>query len=290
MTSQSMALSVGEGGRAEVQAGWSGSRDGAVAYSDVGGDGVRSVRRFDRCIARSPAMHELFDSLERLAQTDLNLVLFGETGDLLGSAIHERSGRRNGPYVMLGCHSLGAGLESELPRGCGLQRGLSSDGAVWEALSRARGGTLFLDRVDRLPRDLQSSLRGALDERRIRRADGSVDPIDVRVIAATNLDLSAEVTAGRFRKDLFYRLAGALTRVPSQRPRKSDVVALRTRVANDLASDIESCALGGRSLWLLERAAIRQTLMEARGDKALAARTLAIPLSTLYAKVQKHGL
>jgi len=289
VTSRSMALSVGEGD--EVQAGWSSSRDAAVACGDVGGEGVRSVRRFGRCIARSPAMHELFASLERLAQTGLNLMLVGDEGmGLLGHAIHERSGRRNGPYVMLDCHSLGASLENELLRSCALERGLSSDGAGWGALSRAHGGTLFLDRVDRLPRDLQSRLRRALDERRIPRGDGSIDPIDVRVIAATNLDLSAEIAAGRFRKDLFYRLAGALARVPPVRPRRNNVLALRSQVANDLASDIESFPLGGRSLWLLERAAIRQTLVEARGDKASAARTLGIALSTLYAKIQKHGL
>lgn len=289
MTARSIALSVQEEPEAGTQLGKIGLHGSANGDAR---DSVGSMHPWGRGFAPTTAMHEPCDTLDRLALTDLNLLLVDETGvarDLLGRAIHGRSARRHGPFVVFDCHQVPPSIENEL-LGCGPAGVLASDRARSAgALGRAQGGTLFLDRIDRLPLDLQSKLGRALDAQR-RKGRPAVGPSDARVIATTRVDLSAEMAAGRFRRDLFYRLAGALARVPSLRQSKSEALAPRTRGANDLESDIESFPLGGQNLWLLERAAIRQTLVRAGGDKVSAARTLGIALSTLYTKLQKHDL
>ena len=177
-----------------------------------------SVRRFGRIAARSAAMHDVMATLDRVARTDVTVTLVGETGsgkDLISHALHAESLRAEGPLVVFDCGSVAANLvESEL---LGHERG-SFTGAVTThagAFERAHGGTLFLDEVGELPLALQPRLLRALESRRVRRVGGKVDHlVDVRVIAATNRDLRAEVSAGRFREDLFFRLAVALVEVP----------------------------------------------------------------------------
>jgi DNA-binding NtrC family response regulator len=178
-------------------------------------------------VARSRAMHGVFDTLERFVQTDVSIALIGETGvgkDVLARAVHAESARAGGPLVVFDCGAVAANLaESEL---LGHERGAFTGaiGAHPGAFERAEGGTLFLDEVGELPLDLQPRLLRALESRRVRRVGGRLDrPLDVRIVAATNRDLQAEVDAGRFRRDLFFRLAVAVVRVPPVRERLEDL-------------------------------------------------------------------
>jgi len=196
------------------------------------------VRRFGRVVGRSAAMHELFEALQRFARTDVSLTFVGETGtgkDVLAHAVHQESARASGPLVVFDCGSVASNLaESEL---LGHERGAFT-GAVSGhvgAFERAHGGTLFLDEVAELPLDLQPRLLRALESRTVRRVGGKHDkPIDVRVIAATNRDLRADVAAGRFREDLFFRLAVAVVKVPPLRERLDDLPELIHTLLADL--------------------------------------------------------
>jgi DNA-binding NtrC family response regulator len=196
------------------------------------------VRRFGKLAARSAAMHEVFDLVERIARTDVTTTLLGETGcgkDLLAHAIHYQSARAGGPFVVFDCGAVAANLaESEL---LGHERGAFT-GAVTAhpgAFERANGGTLFLDEVGELPVDLQPRLLRALESRKVRRVGGRLDrTIDVRVIAATNRDLRTDVAARRFREDLFFRLAVAVIPVPPLRERLDDLLELVESLLVDL--------------------------------------------------------
>jgi DNA-binding NtrC family response regulator len=315
-----------------------------------------AVRQFGRVLARSAAMHDVLNMLERFARTDVTVTMVGETGagqDVLAHALHKEGARSDAPFVVFDCGSVAANLaESEL---LGHERGAFT-GAVTThagAFERADGGTLFLDEVAELPLDLQPRLLRALESRRVRRVGGRVDrPVNVRVIAATNRDLRADVVAGKFREDLFFRLAVAVVRVPPLRERLDDLPELVLSLLTDLgqpdlrvseavftalrahpwpgnarelknalacavafvdsgvtlleprhfkllspassvdgdSSWIDSLPLAGQALERIERAAIRQTLRQASGNKAHAARTLGIAVSTLYEKLKKYGL
>jgi transcriptional regulator with PAS, ATPase and Fis domain len=185
-------------------------------------------------------MAEVFAVLERFAMTEVPVTLLGETGtgkDVLARSVHERSLRAGAPFVVFDCGSVTAGLaESEL---FGHERG-SFTGAIAAhagAFERAHGGTLFLDEIGELPLDLQPRLLRALESRNVRRVGGMRErTCDVRIVAATNRDLRAEVAAGRFREDLYFRLATAVVVVPPLRDRLDDLEALIPRLLEDLGS------------------------------------------------------
>jgi transcriptional regulator with PAS, ATPase and Fis domain len=172
-------------------------------------------------------MHDVFEMLERLADSPVTITLVGETGtgkDVLAHTLHNGSGRRDGPFVVFDCGAVAATLaESEL---LGHERGAFT-GAVAAhlgAFERANGGTLFLDEIGELSLDLQPRLLRVLESRRVRRVGGTHDrPIDVRIIAATHRDLRADVAAGKFRQDLYFRLAAAVVPVPPLRQRLDDL-------------------------------------------------------------------
>jgi DNA-binding NtrC family response regulator len=195
--------------------------------------------RLTNLAAQSSSMRAVLAVLNKLAPTEVTLTLVGETGtgkDVLANAVHASSARRNGPFVVFDCGAVAANLaESEL---LGHERG-SFTGALGMhagAFERAHGGTLFLDEIGELPLDLQPRLLRVIESRRIRRVGGSQDrPVDVRIIAATNRDLPAEVCSKRFRQDLFFRLAGAIVPVPSVRDRLDDLPLLVERLLHDLA-------------------------------------------------------
>jgi transcriptional regulator with PAS, ATPase and Fis domain len=197
-----------------------------------------TVRRFGSLSARSTPMIEVFDVVERFAQTDVTVTLFGETGagkDVIARAMHEESARAGGPFVVFDCGAVAANLvESEL---LGHERGAFT-GAVSAhagAFERASGGTLFLDEVGELPLDLQPRLLRALESRKVRRVGGKTERrIDVRVIAASNRDLRADVSNGKFREDLFFRLAVAVVSVPPLRDRMDDLPELVHSLLGDL--------------------------------------------------------
>jgi len=191
-----------------------------------------------RIAAASPAMDEVFDVVNRLAAGEVTLALIGETGtgkDVLAHAIHEASLRSDQPFVVFDCGAVSPSLvESEL---FGHERGAFT-GAHAEhpgAFERAGGGTLFLDEIGELPLDLQPRLLRALDDRSVRRVGGTRDRrLDVRVIAATNRDLSALVAAKQFRADLYYRLAAAVIHLPPLRDRLQDLPVLIPQLLCDL--------------------------------------------------------
>lgn len=199
---------------------------------------IPATRQFGRMRARSEAMHDVFDALERFAKTDVSVTFFGETGagkDVLAHSLHSASARASGPFVVFDCGAVAANLaESEL---LGHERGAFT-GAVSShmgAFERAHGGTLFLDEVGEMPIELQPRLLRALESRSVRRVGGKQErKIDVRVIAATHRDLRNDVASGKFREDLFFRLAVAVVPVPALRHRFDDLALLVPSLVADL--------------------------------------------------------
>ncbi|MCO4746853.1 MAG: sigma 54-dependent Fis family transcriptional regulator [Proteobacteria bacterium] len=179
--------------------------------------------QFEGLVGESVAMREVFSVLERVAQTDLTVLVTGETGtgkELVSRAVHGRSRRRTGPFVVFDCGAVARNLvESEL---FGHERGAFTGAVAPRAgvFEQAHGGTIFIDELGELPLELQPALLRVLEQREVRRVgDRKVRPVDVRVVAATNRDLRAEVEAGRFRQDLYYRLAVVEVPLPPLRDR-----------------------------------------------------------------------
>ncbi|HVO29495.1 MAG TPA: sigma 54-interacting transcriptional regulator, partial [bacterium] len=186
--------------------------------------------RFGSVIGVSVKMREVFGILEKIAPTDLTVLIEGETGtgkEVVARSIHTNSTRKNKAFIVVDCGAIPRNLiESEL---FGHEKG-SFTGATEQrkgAFELANGGTIFLDELGELPLDLQPKLLRALENREIRRI-GSATPVqlDVRVIAATNRNLMEMVTNNTFREDLFFRLAVAKVRIPPLRERKEDIPAL----------------------------------------------------------------
>jgi transcriptional regulator with GAF, ATPase, and Fis domain len=181
-------------------------------------------------LGSSPALRAAVEKLEQVAPTSATVLLLGETGtgkELFARAIHAASRRRDAPLVTVSCAAISAGLvESEL---FGHEKG-----AFTTALARhtgrfelAHGGTLFLDEIGELPLEAQAKLLRVLQEHEIERVGGSRRiPVDVRVVAATNRDLAEMVRSGRFRADLYYRLAVFPIEVPPLRARRADIPEL----------------------------------------------------------------
>ncbi|HVJ14178.1 MAG TPA: sigma 54-interacting transcriptional regulator [Polyangiaceae bacterium] len=186
--------------------------------------------RFGDLLGRAPKMRELFADLERVAPTDLSLLIEGETGtgkELVAESVHRASPRAEGPFVVFDCSAVAPTLaESEL---FGHERGAFTGAVAARAgvFEQASGGTIFLDELGELPKDLQPKLLRVLEKREVRRLGGSRPiAVDVRLIAATNRNLRAEVRRGEFREDLYYRVAGAHVYVPPLRDRLEDLPLL----------------------------------------------------------------
>ncbi|MBA3456834.1 MAG: sigma 54-dependent Fis family transcriptional regulator [Deltaproteobacteria bacterium] len=186
--------------------------------------------RFGGMIGRSVKMRELFARLEKLAKSDTTVLVTGETGagkELVAEALHEHSPREKGPFVVLDCGSIPPNLiESEL---FGHERGAftGATNSYAGAFERAHGGTVFLDEIGELPLGMQPKLLRVLERKEVRRVGGTKTlEVDLRVVAATNRDLGVEVNRGRFREDLYYRLAVARVHVPPLRERKDDLPVL----------------------------------------------------------------
>ena len=189
-----------------------------------------------RIVGGDVKMREIFSVIEKIAHTDTTVVIEGETGtgkDVVARTIHETSRRAQQPFVVFDCSAVPQHLiESEL---FGHEKG-SFTGAIMARkglFELANGGTIFLDELGELNLDLQPKLLRVLENRQIRRV-GSSQPtsIDVRVIAATNRNLDAEVKQGRFREDLFYRLSVVRLFLPPLRDRLSDLTLLITHFLN----------------------------------------------------------
>src|SRR5579872_204842 len=186
--------------------------------------------RFGPLVGGSPRMRRVFGVLEKVARTQLSLLIFGETGtgkELVAKAVHEMSERASAPFVVVDCGSIPPSLAESIL--FGHEKGAFTGATERRkgALAEADGGTLFLDELGELPPELQPKLLRALSERQVRRVGGSAfEPIDVRVLAATRRDLGAEMNAGRFRSDLFFRIAQVRVELPALRERLSDLPLL----------------------------------------------------------------
>jgi two-component system nitrogen regulation response regulator GlnG len=208
----------------------------AEPHHEERGEPAAEPRRFrdvalpETLVGRSPAMIEVFKEVGRVARTEMTVLLMGESGtgkELVARAVHSNSARSTGPFITVNMAALPRDLiESEL---YGHEKG-SFTGAVERRPGKfelASGGTLFLDEIGEMPIELQAKLLRVLQEREIDRVGGSrALPVDVRVVAATNADLARSVEEGRFRRDLYYRLAVVPIRLPPLREREADVVLL----------------------------------------------------------------
>lgn len=192
----------------------------------------RKIQQFEKrpIIGDSPVMRKLSETIRLIAARDYTVLIRGESGtgkELVARALHDLSPRRDRPFVTLNCAALPASLlESEL---FGHERGAFT-GAVRKHdgyVERAAGGTLFIDEIDDLPLELQPRLLRVLQEKEIVRVGGSaIIPVDVRILAATKVELQEEVKAGRFRADLFYRLNIIPVTIPPLRQRREDIIPL----------------------------------------------------------------
>jgi DNA-binding NtrC family response regulator len=179
---------------------------------------------------QTPVMRRLMSQIRRAAQSSVGVLLIGESGtgkELFARALHDESRRANGPFITVDCASITPTLVASSL--FGHERGAFT-GAISTkqgAFELANGGTLFLDEVGELPNELQASLLGALERRRFLRVGGKNEiSVDVRVVAATHRDLRREVNSGRFRLDLYYRLAVVSLDVPPLREHPRDIPLL----------------------------------------------------------------
>jgi DNA-binding NtrC family response regulator len=193
-----------------------------------------AARSFGELYGESVAMREMFAILERVARSDVTVLVEGESGtgkELVARSLHAASPRAKGPYVVFDCSAVPGELaESEL---FGHKKGAFS-GATSDrqgAFQRAHGGTICLDELGELPLDLQPKLLRALESREVRAVGDDVPrAVDVRVVASTNRDLYAEAQRGRFRSDLLYRLEVVKLRIPPLRARPEDIPGLVKRL------------------------------------------------------------
>jgi Nif-specific regulatory protein len=191
---------------------------------------VRDRFNFTSIIGDAPAMHEVFNVIGQVASSRATVLLLGETGtgkEMVAKAVHTNSTRKDKPFIRVNCGALtGTLLESEL---FGHVKG-SFTGAIRDKIGRfeaADGGTIFLDEIGTMEPQLQVKLLRVLQEREFERVgDTQVMKVDVRVIAATNVDLQEEVARGNFREDLFYRLNVVPIYLPPLRNRREDIPRL----------------------------------------------------------------
>jgi two-component system response regulator AtoC len=188
---------------------------------------IQKENQFESILAKSKEMQEIFRTIAKIADFKTTVLVTGESGtgkELVARAIHARSGRKDKPFVAINCGAIPENLlESEL---FGHKKGAFTDASADRRglFEEATEGTLFLDEIGELPLNLQVKLLRVVQEENIRRLGDTKDvKVDVRLIAATHRDLTADVKAGRFREDLFYRINVLLIHVPPMRSRREDV-------------------------------------------------------------------
>jgi DNA-binding NtrC family response regulator len=208
--------------------------------------------QFDNLIGRSVAMREIFQTVTRVAPTRATVLLAGESGvgkDMIARAIHQHSPRKDGPFVKINCTALPENLmESEL---FGYEKGAFTGAASSKPgkFEQADKGTVFLDEIGDVPANIQVKLLRVLQDRQFERLGSNLTRnVDVRVIAATNVDLRAALEEGRFREDLYYRLNVVPISVPPLRDRREDVPFLVlhfiSKLGKELGSEIKEISPG----------------------------------------------
>ena len=205
-----------------------------------------------RLIGENPAMVDLRQRIAKLAASPMSVLIRGESGtgkELVAEAIHKASQRASAPLVAVNCASIDhSRAESDL---FGHEKGAftGADSRHAGYFQQAHEGTLFLDEIGELPLECQAKLLRALETGLIRPMKGKERAVDVRLVVATNRDLLAEVAAGRFREDLYYRVAAVVVEVPSLRARKDDIPLLtrhfldRLSVAHQRPANLSTGAL-----------------------------------------------
>jgi transcriptional regulator with GAF, ATPase, and Fis domain len=204
--------------------------------------------RFGEIVGTSAPMQEVFKKVEKVAGTDISVLITGETGtgkELIAREIHIRSPRAQAPFVTINCGAIPESLlESEL---FGHVKGAFT-GAVANKQGKfqaAHGGTLFLDEIGEMPLNLQVKLLRALQEKVIIRVgDTRPEPVDIRIVAATNRNLEEEIQAGGFREDLYYRLNVVNIHLPPLRDRQEDVVVIARYLLGRYAKEYDSKVKG----------------------------------------------
>jgi DNA-binding NtrC family response regulator len=208
--------------------------------------------QFDNLIGRSVAMREIFQTVTRVAPTRATVLLAGESGvgkDMIARAIHQHSPRKDGPFVKINCTALPENLmESEL---FGYEKGAFTGATSSKPgkFEQADKGTVFLDEIGDVPANIQVKLLRVLQDRQFERLGSNLTRnVDVRVIAATNVDLRAALEEGRFREDLYYRLNVVPISVPPLRDRREDVPFLVlhfiSKLGKELGSEIKEISPG----------------------------------------------
>jgi PAS domain S-box-containing protein len=219
---------------------------------------IKAEYNFEEIIGNSASLRKVLKQVEQVARTDSTVLILGETGtgkELIARAIHSRSKRKDRPLIKLNCASLPTGLvESEL---FGHEKGAFT-GAIEKRVGRfalANGGTIFLDEIGEMPADVQVKLLRVLQEQEFEPVGSTKTvKVDVRVIAATNRDLSKAVADATFRADLFYRLNVFPISVPPLRDRKPDIPLLVHYFVNKYAGKI------GRAIEEVTQATLDQLL------------------------------
>ncbi|NUP12067.1 MAG: sigma 54-interacting transcriptional regulator [Polyangiaceae bacterium] len=185
---------------------------------------------FGPLVGSSPRMRHLFRLLGEIAPTDLSILIQGETGcgkELVAHAVHEKSARAKGPFIVVDCGSIPGPLAESLLFGHEKGAFTGANDRRAGAFHEANKGTIFLDELGELPVELQPKLLRALSEKQVKRVGSQhYEPVDVRVIAATRRDLGQAMNAGRFRSDLFFRIAQVRVEMPPLRERREDIAVL----------------------------------------------------------------
>lgn len=201
----------------------------------------RKVGKTREIVGDSPAIMKIKETIERVAPTEARVLITGENGtgkELVARWIHEKSNRAAGPLIEVNCAAIpGELIESEL---FGHEKGAFTS-AIKQKLGKfelANGGTLFLDEIGDMSLSAQAKVLRALQENRINRVGGDKDIlVDVRVIAATNKDLTKEIEEGKFRMDLYHRLSVILIHVPSLHERADDIPQLADKFVREICED-----------------------------------------------------
>ena len=205
-------------------------------------------KRFGEIIGVCPSMMEVFRKVQKVATTDISVLITGETGtgkELIARELHRRSNRESGPFIVINCGAIPENLiESEL---FGHVKGAFT-GAIASRPGKfqaADKGTLFLDEIGELPLNLQVKLLRALQERVVYRVgDSKPERVDIRVVAATNRVLEDEIRGGRFREDLYYRLNVVNIYLPALRERGDDVLIIAKALLSKFAEELHSAVRG----------------------------------------------
>jgi transcriptional regulator with PAS, ATPase and Fis domain len=254
---------------------------------------------FGTMLGASPEMRRLYPLCERIAASDVPLLIEGETGtgkEVLAEALHARSRRAGAPFVVFDCTAIpGELMEAAL---FGHERGAYTGavGGQKGVFELAEGGTLFIDEIGELDPALQPKLLRALDRSEVRRLGGTEWlRVDVRVVAATRRDLEKEIQGGRFRDDLFYRLAVARIELPPLRERQGDIALLAQAfwdrlgpggaIPHDLVLRFESYAWPGNVRELRNAVAKRIALGDLGGDAEATVRPALAPEGDVVARV-----